>query len=754
MVNFLSGFRAVGVSHSSSSSNSTSTQKQKQSRDNITITSSSDHQDQDDLSIVSIYRSPDRLQQQQSSMKITTTKDKYNNKGGRSSARSVMSEVTLPNGFLPAVIEDHHDSDDSDNDDDDDLSSLLNGDSTGNHEFIIHCKNNERVYVPSIQGKLIKSRCKHFRVLLRSGGGVIYVDKKTTEDNSLDDTYASNSASNSTTVDDKKKELPAAATKKKPTHPTPPTTIITTKTNNNKISNNRILTKEAWSSRTTRHIIELLTEGTTWIENNVCRFTELCNACEEINVRLCLGSLINYHDIIDRASTYRFFQLRDINKYQFKIIGTIKSWQWMNLLQRGVLLLCKTNVLMLTIAPPNDGTGHLPMSATSSKIVTKVNTSAQQPQQQRLLKCDDLYTEFCVYSEKSKINVLYTILDLFSTSNNDKESKGKSKSSTRLSRSTNIGDGNDRTRPQLEEFKIIYKTRIGDLHEQDVNMLWRMTSSSYTLSTEDEEYYLKKEGIEEKISSAEAMSQHPQDFTSHNHDMNDNDNDNDNESRNIRTMSIGDDSATEASTSSEGTFADETVVEKQNNNNGDDNDTESRRSRSNSNGSSNISHESHTGSPTSTHTTVMLSPSSSSSLPSKFQYRTITTTSFIVLKHLFEPMNSTSEGSSPSSGGAEKFNPSLLPACILISNPTPDTLGRFLNASAVVANGNISNGSINEVGWDILPPTPTTNNGQSTVFFVSNTSQCVRGIVDYMADYSNTSVVGESDLTLKQHIKK
>ena len=113
MVNFLSGFRAVGVSHSSSSSsNSTSTQKQKKSRDNITITSSSDHQDQDDLSIVSIYRSPDRLQQQQSSMKITTTKDKYNNKGGRSSARSVMSEVTLPNGFLPAVIEDHHDSDD------------------------------------------------------------------------------------------------------------------------------------------------------------------------------------------------------------------------------------------------------------------------------------------------------------------------------------------------------------------------------------------------------------------------------------------------------------------------------------------------------------------------------------------------------------------------------------------------------------------------------------------------------------------
>ncbi|OEU23266.1 hypothetical protein FRACYDRAFT_233438 [Fragilariopsis cylindrus CCMP1102] len=709
MVNFLSGFRAVGVSHSSSSSNSTSTQKQKQSRDNITITSSSDHQDQDDLSIVSIYRSPDRLQQQQSSMKITTTKDKYNNKGGRSSARSVMSEVTLPNGFLPAK--------------------------------------NERVYVPSIQGKLIKSRCKHFRVLLRSGGGVIYVDKKTTEDNSLDDTYASNSASNSTAVDDSKKDLSAAATKKKPT---PPTTIITTKTTNNNNNNNRILTKEAWSSRTTRHIIELLTEGTTWIENNVCRFAELCNACEEINVRLCLGSLINYHDIIDRASTYRFFQLRDINKYQFKIIGTIKSWQWMNLLQRGILLLCKTNVLMLTIAPPNDGTGHLPMSATSSKIVTKVNTSAQQPQQQRLLKCDDLYTEFCVYSEKSKINVLYTILDLFSISNNDNESEGKSKSSTRLSRSTSIGDGNNTTRPQLEEFKIIYKTRIGDLHEQDVNMLWRMTSSSYTLSTEDEEDFLRKEDEEEVNSNEEAMAHHPQDSISHSHDMNDNDNDNANESRNIRRMSIGDDSETEASTSSEGTFADETIVEKENKNN-DDNDTESRSSRSNSNGSSNISHESHTGSTTSPHATMTLSPPPVNR-KSKFQYRTITTTSFMVLKHLFEPMNSLSKGDSSSSGGAAKFNLSLLPACILVSNPTPDTLGRFLNASAAVANGNISDGSINEVGWDILPPSPTTTNGQSTVFFVSNTSQYVQGIVDYMADYSNTSVVGESDFTLKQHV--
>ena len=78
----------------------------------------------------------------------------------------------------------------------------------------------------------------------------------------------------------------------------------------------------------------------------------------------------------------------------------------------------------------------------------------------------------------------------------------------------------------------------------------------------------------------------------------------------------------------------------------------------------------------------------------------------------------------------------------------------FRSASAVVANGNISDGSINEVGWDILPPSPTTNNDKSTIFFVSNTSQYVKGILDYMADYSNTSVVGESDLTLKQHIKK
>jgi hypothetical protein len=266
-----------------------------------------------------------------------------------------------------------------------------------------------------------------------------------------------------------------------------------------------------------------------------------------------------------------------------------------------------------------------------------------------------------------------------------------------------------------------------------------MTSSSYTLATEDEEYYLKEE-IDE-----EAMSHH-HNFLSH-QDMNHGDD----ALSNSRTMSIGDDSATEASTSSEGTFADETVVGKENDNN-DDKDTESRSNSNNNNSSSNISHESHLDSPTSIPDTATLSPSLSSSLPSKYQTRTITTTSFMVLKHLFEPMNSLSERSSSSSGEA-KFNPSLLPACILISNPTPDTLGRFLNASATVASGNISaDDSINEVGWDILPPSPMTNNDKSTVFFVSNTSQYVKGIVDYMADYSNTSVVGESDFTLKQHI--
>ena len=135
-----------------------------------------------------------------------------------------------------------------------------------------------------MQGKLIKCRCRRFRVSLGSSGdGVLIVGGPDSDGNTKEQ-------------EEKSKR------------------------------DNRILAKDTWSSRTARHIIELLTERNTWIKNGHRRFIELSRACEEINVRLCLGSPINYHDILDRASTLWFFQLIDAQKFQFKLAGSITSW--------------------------------------------------------------------------------------------------------------------------------------------------------------------------------------------------------------------------------------------------------------------------------------------------------------------------------------------------------------------------------------------------------------------------------------------
>ena len=197
--------------------------------------------DQDDaVSIVSIATNRSQRFNSTDNWKETRKKIKNDN----SSSRSVMSDVTCHT--MSAVPEDNNESLDS---------------TSSTHEFIVECENGERIYVPSMQGELIKSRCRHFRVSLGSSGdGVLIVGGPDSDGNTKEQ-------------EDKSKR------------------------------DNRILAKETWSSRTARHIIELLTEGTTWIENDHRRFIELSRACGEINVHLCLGSPINYHDILDRAST-------------------------------------------------------------------------------------------------------------------------------------------------------------------------------------------------------------------------------------------------------------------------------------------------------------------------------------------------------------------------------------------------------------------------------------------------------------------
>ena len=41
-------------------------------------------------------------------------------------------------------------------------------DKSSTHEFLLECENGERIYVPSSQGMIIKSRCQHFRFSLET----------------------------------------------------------------------------------------------------------------------------------------------------------------------------------------------------------------------------------------------------------------------------------------------------------------------------------------------------------------------------------------------------------------------------------------------------------------------------------------------------------------------------------------------------------------------------------------------------------
>jgi hypothetical protein len=486
------------------------------------------------------------------------------------------------------------------------------------HDFILECDNGERIYVPSMQGMVIKSRCRHLMLTLETN-------------------RTNNLSWGGSDFDSVSRE-----------------------------HEHRIITKEKWALRTARHIIELLAEGITWIENDQNRFVELLRACDEINVRLHLGSPINHHDVLDPASSLRFFKLVDDQNYRFQLAGRIKSCEWIYLIQKGILLHLNSTVLMLSATP----------SAERSE-----DSNARQ---QRLSKCDDLYSEFSVYSNRSTINALYTILGVLSSNEtNSKKEKGFSGSRSATE----------------ESIQIVCKTVSGGLSERDLNMLWRMTSSSYTLSTPEEQRLLQSD-----------ETQYPAEHRRKNPPMGD--------------IRICKDPSADSSENTALTDTSEST------------ETTHRECNQDDDGSSHesSSQDSHTYAP----------PSKPADPPIKHEIRTITGTSFVALKHMFHPVNRSDNCSS-----AQNRDPSLLPACLSIANPTPDTLGRFLNACAVTPN-KISYETTAKIGYDILPSSSSTNGKSGMMFFVSNTSQRVKEILDCMADYSGTSVVGDADFRLEQ----
>ena len=489
------------------------------------------------------------------------------------------------------------------------------------HDFILECDNGERIYVPSMQGMIIKSRCRHLMLTL--------------EKNRTNTMFWGGSDSHSVAREHEQ----------------------------------RIITKEKWSLRTARHIIELLAEGITWIENDQNRFVELLRACDEINARLHLGSPINHHDVLDPASSLRFFKLIDDRKYRFQLAGTIKSSEWIYLIQQGILLHLDTNVLMLSATP----------SAEKSE--------ESKARQQRLSKCDGLYTEFSVYSNRSTINALYTILGVLAS--NETKSKGEKAQSRSMSATE-------------ESIQIVCKTVSGGLSERDLNMLWRMTSSSYTLSTPEEQRLLQND---ETQSPAENRRKNPP----------------------MGNIRICKDLSADSSENTALTVTSESTST----------ETTHRESNEDEDGSSHESSSSHDSN-------TYVPPSKAAGIPVKHEIRTITGTSFVALKHMFHPVNRSDKCYS-----AKNRDPSLLPACLSIANPTPDTLGRFLNACAVTPS-KISYETTATIGYDILPSSSSANGKSGMQFFVSSTSGRVKEILNCMADYSGTSAVGDADFRLEQ----
>jgi hypothetical protein len=532
------------------------------------------------------------------------------------------------------------------------------------HEFLIQCQNGEIVFVPSNQGKAIKTRCRHFRYLL--GLGIS----------------------------------------------TPPSSASTTnggestKKSSDDYVQGRIVKKESWNIGTARHIIELLTQGTTWIPNDSKRFEALKGACAEIDMPgLCLGSMINYHDILDQASTLKFFDLASAtHKYQFQFYGVVQSWQWIHLLHKGILLLPKRKsqqILMLTVAPPTDGTTELPTSAKSPNIVTKLGG---KPNQQRLAKCDELCSEFSVFNGastgSSKIQSLLLILDVLSRGR-----KHTNRNIANVGGNTNVKEPKKVPRQPVsgftEEYKIVYKNLIGGLDEEDLNMMWRLTSASYTIAVPEEEQYL----VEPRRILGPRIH-HDLDGTSH--------------------TKVTESSSTASSTSQA-------------------EDASSVHSTSTSSDPHNHVHvrfdgDCHYG-------------------PHRYQTRTLTSTSFMILRHLFEPVNTSTivegDGGQLSANRHHRHLRSHLPASLILYDLSPDTIGRFLNSVATVNAMNTPGPTITDIGWDFYVPKHLQQLSSppkaSFLFYFGGTSDQVHQVLDLLSDYSRSAIVeGLGDFKFNQ----
>lgn len=465
----------------------------------------------------------------------------------------------------------------------------------GRTDFIIECNNKEMVFVTSAQGRAVLSRCHYFRDCFLSGWDE-------TED--------------------------------------------------------RILKKPEWSLGIARRLVELLTTGSTWIENDASCFAELVRAAEYVCVELRLGSLINYYDILGKEDTTKFFSMLDLEKYQFKFQATIKSWQWLELMRRGILLLLKAKVIMVKAAP---------------KIAHKAQTRPA-PSKERLNKCDSIRSEFCVYAD-GKMNVLLTMLDI-------------------LNPTTTLEEKQKRHTEQ-EEIRIVYLSKIYSLRQEDLDMLWRVTSASYTTSTAEDRKYMESHWRVEKFLKQQQTLTPPNAQENGNRPIV--------HERPKKSGSSGDEtSAGSKSTGIAGTIGSRMLTTGQ------------------AGGKSQIPKSIETttgGRPPIPKTIVTVKPdetATSKASSDALHCRTISCNSFLVLKHLFDSINN-------DEGGEDED----LPASLIVKSPTPDTLGRLINACRACPDKR------SELGVDI----------KNNTYFATKSSKEVKAMLNYLADYSSSAVV-------------
>jgi hypothetical protein len=129
----------------------------------------------------------------------------------------------------------------------------------------------------------------------------------------------------------------------------------------------------------------------------------------------------------------------------------------------------------------------------------------------------------------------------------------------------------------------------------------------------------------------------------------------------------------------------------------------------------------------------------------RFQYRTITGTSCMVLRHLFDPLNTIEDNNNSNN---LIMDSARLPACLLVINPSPDTLGRFLNAAAHAAGYRECNNhhgtptTSATVGWDLLASSSSSLKQQKTViFYISSTTCEIKYALEYLSDYNSSAII-------------